>query len=229
MTKFVSYLRVSTTRQGQSGLGLEAQREHVRQYLAQSGGELVGEFVEVESGSLRDRPVLVQSIARCRQLRATLVIAKLDRLARSVAFISSLMEAGTEFVAVDMPFANKLMLHLMAAFAEHERTEIGARTRAALAAAKARGVVLGANGKVLAQRHRNEAIGFAETLRSPVFDIVSKGEKTIRDVAAELNERGYRTRSNAMWGPSTTQRLLSRLSTDISASKPSGEGSRRRA
>lgn len=211
MTKFVSYLRVSTIRQGHSGLGLEAQREHVRQYISRCGGELIEEVVEVESGSIRDRPGLVKSISRCREAKAVLLIAKLDRLARSVAFVSSLMEAGTEFVAVDMPFANKLMVHLMAAFAEHERTEIGARTKAALAAAKARGVVLGQNGRVLARKHQDEAARWAERLREPVAVARARGAATYRDIARELNVAGHRTRENCLWGPSTTQRLVTRL------------------
>lgn len=211
MQKFVSYLRVSTTRQGHSGLGLEAQREHVRQYVNRCGGEIIEEAVEVESGSIRDRPGLVKSIARCREAKAILLIAKLDRLARSVAFISSLMEAGTEFVAVDMPFANKLMLHLMAAFAEHERSEIGARTKAALAAAKARGVILGQNGRVLAGKHQEDAARWAEQLRGAVAVAKATGASTYRDIARELNAAGHQTREGCQWGPSTTQRLLRRL------------------
>lgn len=208
---YVAYLRVSTTRQGQSGLGLEAQRESVRRYVEQNGGILLNEFVEIESGKVRDRPILVKSISRCRITKSILVIAKLDRLARSVAFISSLMEAGTEFVAVDMPFANTLMLHLMAAFAEHERKEIGARTRAALAAAKARGVILGKNGSLLAERRRSEAVSFAESLREPVERICNGRNLTVRQVATALNDGGYHTRAASVWGPSTTQRLLRRL------------------
>jgi len=211
MQKFVSYLRVSTSRQGHSGLGLEAQREHVRQYVSRCGGEIIEEVVEVESGSIRDRPGLVKSIARCREAKAVLLIAKLDRLARSVAFVSSLMEGGTEFVAVDMPFANKLMLHLMAAFAEHERSEIGARTKAALAAAKARGVVLGQNGRVLARKHQEDAVRWAEQLREAVAVARTRGASTYRDVARELNVAGHRTRKGCQWGPSTAQRLLLRL------------------
>jgi DNA invertase Pin-like site-specific DNA recombinase len=213
---YVAYLRVSTNRQGQSGLGLEAQRESVRRYVEQNGGTLLEEFVEIESGKVRDRPILVKSISRCRATKSILVIAKLDRLARSVAFISSLMEAGTEFVAVDMPFANTLMLHLMAAFAEHERKEIGARTRAALAAAKARGVNLGKHGNVLAQRHRADALSFAETLREPIQRICEGRRLTVRQVADELNELGLRTRCGAPWGPSTAQRLLARLAAPAS-------------
>lgn len=208
---FISYLRVSTGRQQVSGLGLEAQREQVAAYIQRVGGQLLAEHIEVESGKVRDRPVLVKSIARCRAAGATLAIAKLDRLARSVAFIASLMEAGTDFVAVDMPFANKLMLHLMAAFAEHERGEISARTKAALAAAKARGVQLGSHGRVLAEQHAGEARAWSEQFRGPVAVIRSKGAGTVRDVASRLNEAGYRTRNGQTWGPSTAYRLLHRL------------------
>ena len=137
----VANYRVSTERQGQSGLGLDAQRSAVAAYAA--GRDLLGEFVEVESGRKDNRPQLAAALALCRQKRAVLVIAKLDRLARSVAFISNLMESGVEFVAVDMPQANRLTLHILAAVAEHEREMISQRTRSALAAAKVRGIRLG--------------------------------------------------------------------------------------
>src|SRR3954466_14112607 len=141
MPGFVAYYRVSTDRQGQSGLGLDAQRAAVAGFFG--ARELIAEFTEVESGKRADRPQLAAALDLCRRRRAMLVIAKLDRLARNVAFIASLMEAGVEFTAVDMPSANKLTLHILAAVAEHEREMISARTRAALAAAKARGVRLG--------------------------------------------------------------------------------------
>ncbi len=140
-TPAVTYLRVSTDRQGQSGLGLDAQRAAVAAYVA--GRPVLGEFVEVESGRKDDRPQLAAALALCRQRRAVLVIAKLDRLARSVAFISNLMASGVEFVAADMPQANRLTVHILAAVAEHEREMISQRTKAALAAAKARGTRLG--------------------------------------------------------------------------------------
>src|SRR6266851_986624 len=141
--KFVSYLRVSTARQGISGLGLEAQREAVARYLNGGSWALVQEVVEVESGKRNDRPAIAEALRLCRLHRATLIIAKLDRLARNVHFISSLMESGVEFIAVDFPQANRLTVHILAAVAEHERELISQRTKAALAAAKARGVKLG--------------------------------------------------------------------------------------
>lgn len=211
--RYISYLRVSTNRQGHSGLGLEAQRQQVQAYVDRNGGDLIEEFVEIESGKVNDRPGLANAIGECRRQGATLLIAKLDRLARSVAFISSLMEAGTDFVAVDMPSANKLMLHLMAAFAEHERSEISARTKAALAAAKAKGVALGRNGRALADQHRTEAQVFAESIRPTIERFRREGARTYRDLADRLNAAGIRSRCNSRWSPGMTFRLMSRLST----------------
>src|SRR3954466_1761959 len=141
--KWVAYYRVSTAKQGASGLGLEAQREAVAGYLNGGNWQLAAEFTEVESGRKNDRPELAKGLALCRRIGATLIIAKLDRLARNVAFVSNLMESGVEFVAVDFPTANQLTIHILAAVAEHEREMISARTKAALAAAKARGTKLG--------------------------------------------------------------------------------------
>lgn len=211
MPSFVSYLRVSTDRQGAFGLGIEAQREAVRRYVASVVGELLQEHVEVETGGSADRPVLLQSIAQCRRSKAVLLIARLDRLARSVSFISSLMEGGVEFVAVDMPAANKMMLQMLAVFAEFERDQIAARTKAALAAAKARGVILGAQGKVLAARHRASATEFAESLRRPVEDALGDGAVTLGDIACRLNGAGLRTREGAHWAPSTMHKVIRRL------------------
>ena len=164
--KFISYLRVSTQRQGKSGLGMEAQREAVAGYLNGGKWTLIQEVVEVESGKRSDRPELARALSLCRLHRATLLVAKLDRLARNVAFISALMEAGVKFVAVDLPAANELTVHIMAAMAEYEAKAISARTRVALAAAKARGTQLGglrwdlakvaAKGRKVALRTRQE-------------------------------------------------------------------------
>ncbi|GEO43269.1 hypothetical protein SAE02_74170 [Skermanella aerolata] len=123
MVAFVAYSRVSTDRHGKSGLGLDAQRSAVAGFVA-GRGELVAEFTEVESGRKNDRPQLAAALDLCRRQKAMLVIAKLDRLARNVAFISRLMESGAEFVVVDNPHATKLLMHMLAAFAEHERDQI---------------------------------------------------------------------------------------------------------
>src|ERR1700740_245238 len=137
--KFISYLRVSTDKPGQSGLGIEAQRKAVNDYLNGGSWQFLQEYVEVESGKRSDRPQLMAALAHAKATGATVVIAKLDRLARNVAFISNLMESGVEFVAADMPMANRLTVHVLAAVAEHERAMVSQRTKAGLAAAKARG------------------------------------------------------------------------------------------
>src|SRR5256714_3172179 len=141
--RFVAYFRVSTDRQGKSGLGLEAQRKSVLDYLDGGRWSLVAEFTEIESGKHNDRPELATALATCKKQKAKLVIAKLDRLSRNLAFIAALMDSGVEFIAVDNPHANKLTVHILAAVAEHEREMISERTKAALQAAKARGVKLG--------------------------------------------------------------------------------------
>ena len=137
--KFVAYFRVSTDKQGKSGLGLEAHREAVLTYLDGGRWSLVQEFVEVESGKRNDRPELGAALAACKKHKAKLIIAKLDRLSRNLAFIATLMDSGVEFVAVDNPHANKLTVHILAAVAQHEREMIGQRTRDALQAAKEMG------------------------------------------------------------------------------------------
>jgi DNA invertase Pin-like site-specific DNA recombinase len=208
---YLSYLRVSTSKQGFDGLGIEGQREAVRRYCSQAQGELLGEFVEVESGKRNDRPVLAEALSACRDQRATLVIARLDRLGRSVSFISGLMEAKVPFVAVDAPFATPLLLHMMAAFAEHERTQISARTKAALAAAKARGVQLGTYGKTLAAKNRSEAVAFAETVRPAILTARTAGASTLAEIADHLNQCGLATREGASWNPMTVSRVIGRL------------------
>jgi DNA invertase Pin-like site-specific DNA recombinase len=170
---FVAYFRVSTDRQGRSGLGLEAQQKAVRDYL--SGGDIVGEFVEIETGNRNDRPELDKALASCRRHKAKLVIAKLDRLSRNLAFIAALMDAGVEFIAVDNPHANKLTLHILAAVAQHEREMIADRTRLALQAAKARGIRLGSNAARLAPIYRAQANDRAHLLGPLLLELQADG------------------------------------------------------
>jgi DNA invertase Pin-like site-specific DNA recombinase len=202
--KFVAYFRVSTDRQGKSGLGLEAQREAVLDYLNGGSWQLVAEFTEVESGKHADRPQLAAALAACRKNKARLVIAKLDRLSRNLAFIAALMDSGVEFVAVDNPHANKLTVHILAAVAQHEREAISERTRAALAAAKARGVKLGnprlaeAREGVLAARVA-AADAFAANVRPIIKEIQTSGVGSLRGVAKALTARGVATARGGVW------------------------------
>jgi DNA invertase Pin-like site-specific DNA recombinase len=208
---FVSLIRVSTNRQGDSGLGLEAQREAIRRHIDTVGGHLVQEHVEIESGRYGSRPILLRAIAQCGETKSTLILAKLDRLARNVAFVSRLMETKVDFIALDAQFANPLMLHIMAAFAEHERKMISARTKAALAAAKARGVVLGSFGKELAARNRADAQSFADSLRQPITAMIQAGNDTLQGLAENLDRAGILTREGATWAPTSVLRVLRRL------------------
>jgi DNA invertase Pin-like site-specific DNA recombinase len=209
--RFIGYFRVSTDRQGRSGLGLEAQREAVLRYLAGVGGQLQGEFIEIESGKRNDRPQLAAAIAAAKKARATLIIAKLDRLARNVHFISGLMESGVDFVAADNPHANKLMVHMLAAFAEHEREQISQRTKDALAAAKTRGIRLGRNGADrLAPAYRSAAMERARQL-APVLTELKLAGLSVRRMAAELMARGVPTPNGAKWHGQTVRRMIDRV------------------
>jgi DNA invertase Pin-like site-specific DNA recombinase len=208
--QFVAYYRVSTDRQGRSGLGLDAQSEAVRAHLANHSGTLQAEFCEIESGKRSDRPQLAAAIAAAKKAKATLIIAKLDRLARNVHFISGLMESGVDFVAADNPHANKLMVHLLAAFAEHEREQISQRTKDALAAAKARGARLGRNGADrLAPAYRAEAVQRARQL-APVLAEMKSAGLSARQMAAELTLRGIQTPTGARWHAQTVLRMIDR-------------------
>lgn len=210
--KFVSYVRVSTAEQGQSGLGLEAQGQAVSEYVSRMSCDLIAQFVEVESGSRNDRPQLKAAIDLCKRQKATLIIAKLDRLARNVAFISTLMESGISFLAADNPHANKLMIHMLAAFAEHERDQIRARTKAALAAAKARGVVLGRYGReVLSKRNKLQAGEQARQL-APVLTELRSNSLTFSEMARIMNERCIPTARGRRWHAATVHRLFHRVS-----------------
>ena len=208
---FVGYIRVSTDRQAASGLGLAAQRTAIEQYAARLGREIVEIYVETESGKIKDRPQLNAALAHCRKTKATLLIAKLDRLARNVAFVSALMETGTEFIACDAPFANKLMVHVLSAVAEFERELISERTKAALAAAKARGVKLGTYGAVLGARKRIEADRFAETVRPAFIAARDAGCTSLREYAAHLSATNTPTPNGGRWYASNISLLLCRL------------------
>jgi DNA invertase Pin-like site-specific DNA recombinase len=218
--RFISYLRVSTAKQGTSGLGLEAQRKAVLDYLDGGKWTLVAEVVEIETGKRADRPKLAEALALCRLHRATLVIAKLDRLARNVAFISNLMESGVDFVAVDFPQANGLTVHILAAVAEHEAKMISERTKAALAAARARGQQLGGDragnireishlGRLAsAQLRRERARQRAADLVPIIADLRERGVTSLRQIAAALNERGVPAPRGGAWAPAQVHRVV---------------------
>ena len=210
MQEFVAYYRVSTDRQGASGLGLEAQRTAVAGYLGGTG-ELVAAYTEVESGRRHtNRPQLIAALEECRKRRAVLLIARLDRLARNVAFIANLMESAADFVAVDMPNANRLTIHILAAVAEHEREMISQRTRAALAAAKARGTRLGNPRPLEALKKANAAKAHLfpapETLM--LISEWNKAVRGLRGIARELNRLGIRTPRGKQWYASTVRNQL---------------------
>ena len=222
MRKYIGYFRVSTKKQGQSGLGLEAQQAAAATFLrGVPDGKLIAEFVEVEHGTRKGnhRPQLASALAACRVHGATLLVGKLDRLSRNVAFLANLMESGVEFVACDNPFATKLTLHVLAAVAENEAEMISQRTKAALAAAKRRGVVLGgdrgncaeiarkgtkASAKVRteqAQRRTADLLPIIETIKTG-------GAQSLREIAAALNERGILTARGCEWSAVGVMRVM---------------------
>lgn len=209
--QYVAYYRVSTDRQGRSGLGLDAQRALVASYT-QGRGDILAAFTEIESGRTADRPQLLAALARCRQMKARLVIAKLDRLSRNVAFIANLMDSGVDFVACDMPEANRLTLHILAAVAEHEREMTSKRTREALAAAKARGQQLG-NPSPAAAAAQGRAVASAKlatyqaTIRPVIAELHRQG-LSLSAIARELNRRGVPTARNRQWAAQTVRLYL---------------------
>ncbi len=221
--RFVAYYRVSTDRQGRSGLGLEAQRTAVMDYLNGGAWELVETFTEVESGRRDDRPELQAALAACRKHKAILIIAKLDRLARNVAFISRIMDSRVEF-----PQANRLTLHILAAVAEHERDQISQRTKAALAAAKARGRALGWSipGRQAEQRQAARHAAAARGANAdrhaanvwPVLEAIrAAGATTLQAQADALNARGIRTARGGIWHPATVRNLRLRVEAGTAA------------
>lgn len=219
--KFVAYMRVSTAKQGRSGLGLEAQRDSVRQFVAQRGGKIIApEFVEVESGKRNDRPELETALKRCRLTGATLVVAKLDRLSRNAAFLFTLRDAGVKFVAADMPDANTMSVGVMAIVAQHEREAISDRTKKALAAAKRRGVVLGGFRKESPNiaRFQKRAVravveganARAEEWRDTIEALQSEG-LSLNAMASRLNEDGLPTSRGGAWTATAVKRVVERL------------------
>ena len=213
--KFIAYYRVSTDKQGKSGLGLEAQRQAVENYLNGGSWKLIAEFTEVESGKNSERPQLRAAQAACKKHKARLVIAKLDRLSRNVAFIANLLEAGTDFVAADNPHANKSMLQMMAVFAEMERDAISKRTKEALAAAKARGVKLGnprlADAIEATNKARQEAAdAFAANVLPIIRQIQKSGVSSLRGVAKALSARGIKTARGGAWTAVQVSDILQR-------------------
>lgn len=226
--KFVSYLRVSTAKQGRSGLSIEAQRQAVADLLNGNGSKIVDEFVEEESGRNNDRPQLKQAIATARLHGAKLVVAKLDRLARDAGFLLSLRDSGVEFVAADLPEANRLAVGVLAVVAEDEAERISQRIKDALAAKKARGEPLGnpdtlpkdperrrevaqegarASAKVRSERADRRARDLAPILK----EIREEGSTSLREIAAGLNERGIPTARDSKWTASAVKRVLDRL------------------
>jgi len=231
--KCVAYYRVSTKGQERSGLGLEAQRAAVSEYANQNGGTVIAEYTETETGKRSDRPNLAEAIGHARLSAATLVIAKLDRLARNVHFTSGLMESGVEFVACDNPDANKLTIHLLAAMAEHEATQISNRTKDALQAAKARGTKLGSArpGHWEGREHRR---GWAKATRAaarkrsqeareeyaflvPTLRRMQREGKSFQKMADWLNGQGHTTRRGAAFTSAIVWRILNRAEEDKAA------------
>jgi DNA invertase Pin-like site-specific DNA recombinase len=226
--EIIGYLRVSTAKQGESGLGMEGQRTAVEAYARQNGSRVAGWYVEVESGKRADRPELARALGHAKRSKATLVVAKLDRLARNVKFLATVMDSGANFVACDNPQANRLTLHILAAVAEAEAKAISDRTKAALTTAKARGTLLGSArpghwdgreaarlagakaGAVAATKARRESARDAYTDLVP-FAVKLKSEGlSLREIAVRLNDAGHTTRRGKPWNPVQVARVLER-------------------
>jgi DNA invertase Pin-like site-specific DNA recombinase len=214
MADYVVYLRVSTDEQGRSGLGLEAQRAAIQGFLREGDRLIAPEFLEIESGKRNDRPELAKALDHARLTRSTLLVAKLDRLSRNMAFIAQLMEAGVPMRACDSPDDDVFTMHLKAAFAQEERKRISERTKAALQAAKARGKKLGGFRGVkvdpqMGLAARKAAAGDFKTRVQPVIrSIINEGTISASGIARTLNERGIKTRRGGDWTAQQVQRVL---------------------
>ena len=210
--KIVTYTRVSTKRQGQSGLGLEAQEAAIQNYIQEQSADVVGGFVEIESGKKSNRVELAKAIALAKKTKSKLVVAKLDRLARNVHFISGLLQSKVDFVALDFPEANTFTIQIMAALAEQEARLISERTKAALAAAKRRGVILGAHGRKLADENIASADKWAASISDSLLSVIAScRKKTLQNVANKLNRKGITTRTGKTFAPTTVMNLMKRL------------------
>jgi DNA invertase Pin-like site-specific DNA recombinase len=214
---YIAYYRVSTRKQQKSGLGVEAQQAAVREHL--KGAKPFMQFTETESGKRNNRPVLAEALAECRATGATLVIAKLDRLARNMAFIANLQESGVEFTAADMPTASRFTVHIMAAVAEQEAVMIAARTKAAMATAKARGTLLGRrDDKIAAYAKRGAQVSAlvrsskaqkrADNLIPAITRFKREGATTLRQIAAALNKGRYKTARGGKWSAEQVRLVL---------------------
>lgn len=213
MATYIAYYRVSTERQGASGLGLEAQQAAVKQYA----DGIIHSFTEIESGKIDERPQLQAAIAMCKATGAALLIAKIDRLSRQAAFLLTLRDSGVQIVAADMPHAGTLEFGIRAVVAQHEREEISRRTKAALQAAKARGVRLGSIDQAGLSQAGCEAVkASADALAQRVYpiiqDIMSAGIQSLRDIAQALTSRGIKTaRGNTSWQASQVRNIIIRM------------------
>lgn len=225
--KFVSYLRVSTDSQGKNGLGMYAQRKSITDYLNGGEWELLREFREVESGKNSERQQLQEALAECKRTGATLIIAKLDRLSRDPDFIGMMMKSSIDFVACDMPEANKFTIRIMAALAEKERELISERTKAALKAAQAKGVTLGkpenatpeGRTKGIAaslEARRQKADQFATATR-PIIEEYQQQGLSLRDIAAKLKERNILTArgKSSSWSHVAVKKILDRTGSSV--------------
>ena len=211
MKQAIAYYRVSTTRQGRSGLGLEAQQRAVRNYCALHEYNLLTEVKEVKS-TRKHRIGLFEALELCRQHRATLIVARLDRLGRDVEEIAGIVKSKVDIIVTDNPHANRFTIHILAAVAEEQRQRISDATKAALQAAKQRGVVLGNHGKVLSVANRKAAQDFAHQLSPVLRRLERRGITSVRAISAELNRKGVPTfHEGGKWHPSTVHTLISRL------------------
>jgi DNA invertase Pin-like site-specific DNA recombinase len=224
-TRWVAYYRVSTAKQGITGLGMDAQRAAVAGLVASKGGKIVAEFSEQESGRIAARPELLKALAACKNRKAVLVIAKLDRLARNAHFLLGLRDAGVEFVAADMPDANRLTVGILALVAEDETRAISERTKAALAAAKARGTKLGSDREGAVRLDKAKAaMGNAKSAEArgaiakeraanlgTVLMELRQRHSSLAQIAKALNEDGYSAPRGGEWKPVQVSRVLDKL------------------